>query len=53
MSVPQVHIIPYVTDLNFEARHGANMAIMLGCGVVSRVVSGVISDRIGGLNTCF
>ncbi|MEC7398211.1 MAG: MFS transporter [Pseudomonadota bacterium] len=52
MSVPQVHIIPYVTDLNFEALHGANMlAIMLGCGVVSRVVSGVISDRIGGLNT--
>ena len=52
MSVPQVHIIPYVTDLNFEARHGANMlAIMLGCGVVSRIVSGVICDRIGGLNT--
>jgi len=52
MSVPQVHMIPYVTDLNFEARHGANMlAIMLGCGVVSRIVSGMISDRIGGLNT--
>ncbi|MBO88353.1 MAG: MFS transporter [Rickettsiales bacterium] len=52
MSVPQVHIIPYVTDLNFEARHGANMlAIMLGCGVISRIVSGVICDRIGGLNT--
>ena len=52
MSVPQVHIIPYVTDLNFEARHGANMlAIILGCGVVSRIVSGVICDRIGGLNT--
>lgn len=52
MAVPQVHIIPYVTDLGFEAWHGANMlAIMLGCGVISRLVSGVISDRIGGLNT--
>lgn len=52
MAVPQVHIIAYVTDLGFEARDGANMlAIMLGCGVVSRLVSGMISDRIGGLKT--
>ncbi len=27
------------------------LAIMLGCGVVSRLVSGMISDRIGGLKT--
>ena len=52
MAVPQVHIIPYVTDLGFEAIHGAWMGtIALSCGIISRVVSGAISDRIGGLNT--
>ena len=52
MAVPQVHIIAYVTDLGFEAIHGAWMGtIALGCGIISRVVSGAISDRIGGLNT--
>lgn len=52
MAVPQVHIIAYVTDLGFTAIDGARMlSIMLACGVVSRLVSGVISDRIGGLNT--
>ena len=52
MAMPQVHIIAYVTDLGFEAKHGAIMlSIMLGCGVISRLVSGIISDRIGGLNT--
>lgn len=51
MAMPQVHIIAYVTDLGFEAKDGARMlAIALGCGIISRVVSGMISDRIGGLN---
>ena len=50
MAMPQVHIVPLVTDLGFDAVHGARMlALMLGFGVVSRLVSGWISDRIGGL----
>ena len=50
MALPQVHIVPFVIDLGFEAVDGARMlAVMLGCGVVSRLVSGWISDRIGGL----
>ena len=50
MAMPQVHIVPLVIDLGFDAWHGARMlALMLGCGVVSRLVSGWISDRIGGL----
>ena len=50
MAMPQVHIVPFVVDLGFDAVHGARMlALMLGCGIVSRLVSGWISDRIGGL----
>ena len=50
MAMPQVHIVPLVIDLGFEAVDGARMlAVMLGFGVVSRLVSGWISDRIGGL----
>ena len=50
MAMPQVHIVPFVIDLGFEAVDGARMlAVMLGCGVVSRLVSGWLSDRIGGL----
>ena len=52
MAMPQVHIIAYVTDLGFEAKDGAVMlAITLGCGIISRLISGLVSDRIGGLNT--
>ena len=50
MAMPQVHIVPLVIDLGFDAVHGARMlAVMLGFGIVSRLVSGWISDRIGGL----
>ncbi|MBA2961341.1 MULTISPECIES: MFS transporter [Ramlibacter] len=52
MSMPQVHIVAYCSDLGFGAARGAEMlALMLGMGVVSRLVSGWISDRIGGLRT--
>ena len=52
MAMPQVHVVPLVLDLGFDATHGARMlALMLGFGVVSRLVSGWISDRIGGLKT--
>jgi MFS family permease len=52
MSMPQVHIVAYCTDLGFSAARGAEMlSLMLACGVASRLLSGVICDRIGGLRT--
>ncbi len=52
MSMPQVHIVAYCGDLGFGAARGAEMlSLMLGMGVVSRLASGWISDRIGGLRT--
>ena len=52
MSMPQVHIIAYCGDLGFAAARGAEMlSVMLGFGIVSRLVSGLVCDRIGGLRT--
>lgn len=52
MSMPQVHIVAYCTDLGFSAARGAEMlSLMLGFGIVSRLASGWISDHIGGLRT--
>ncbi len=52
MSMPQVHMIAYCGDLGYGAARGAEMlSIMLGMGVVSRLASGFIADRIGGLGT--
>ncbi|MBD8051867.1 MFS transporter [Limnohabitans radicicola] len=52
MAMPQVHIVAYCTDLGFGAARGAEMlSLMLACGIVSRLISGAICDRIGGLRT--
>jgi len=52
MSMPQVHIVAYCGDLGYGAARGAQMlSLMLACGIVSRLVSGWICDRIGGLRT--
>ena len=52
MAMPQVHIVAYCSDLGFGPARGAQMlALMLGFGVISRLASGWISDRIGGLRT--
>lgn len=52
MAMPQVHIVAYCGDLGFGAARGAEMlALMLGLGIISRLVSGWISDHIGGLRT--
>jgi len=52
MSMPQVHIVAYCGDLGFAAARGAEMlSLMLGFGIVSRLVFGWISDRVGGLRT--
>ena len=52
MSMPQVHIVAYSHDLGHGAGRGAQMlSMMLGLGVVSRLISGWICDRIGGRRT--
>ena len=52
MSMPQVHIVAYCSDLGFGAARGAEMlSLMLGMGIASRLASGWISDHIGGLRT--
>jgi MFS family permease len=52
MSMPQVHIVAYSHDLGHGAAQGARMlSLMLGLGIVSRLVSGFICDRIGGRRT--
>lgn len=52
MAMPQVHIVAYCGDLGYGPAQGAIMlSLMLGFGIVSRLVSGAICDRIGGLRT--
>ena len=52
MSMPQVHIVAYCTDLGFGATQGAQMlSLMLAAGIISRLVSGWLSDHLGGLLT--
>ena len=52
MSMPQVHIVAYCGELGYGAARGAEMlSVMLGFGIVSRLLSGWISDHIGGLRT--
>ena len=52
MSMPQVHIVAYCSDLGFSGQRGAEMlALMLGAGIVSRMTSGWIADKIGALRT--
>jgi MFS family permease len=52
MSMPQVHIVAYCADLGYGPARGAEMlSIMLGSGVISRIGSGFIADRIGALPT--
>ncbi len=52
MAMPQVHIVAYCGDLGYGAARGAEMlSLMLGFGIISRVASGFIADKIGGLAT--
>ncbi len=52
MAMPQVHMIAYCIDLGHGAARGAELlSIMLILGVVSRLISGVVADKIGGLAT--
>jgi MFS family permease len=52
MSMPQVHIVAYCVDLGYGPAVGAEMlSLMLLGGVVSRLVSGLLADRLGGVMT--
>jgi MFS family permease len=52
MAMPQVHIVAYCGDLGYGVARGAQMlSLMLCFGIVSRIASGFIADRIGGLGT--
>jgi MFS family permease len=52
MSMPQVHIVAYCADLGYGPAVGARMlSLMLGFGIVSRLLTGWIADHIGGLRT--
>jgi MFS family permease len=52
MAMPQVHIVAYCSDLGYSPARGAEMlSLMLGFGIVSRLASGWIADRVGGLRT--
>jgi MFS family permease len=52
MAMPQVHIVAYSSDLGHGVAHGAEMlSMMLGFGIVSRLASGLLADRIGPLIT--
>jgi MFS family permease len=52
MSMPQVHIVAYCGDLGFGVARGAEMlSLMMACGIVSRIGSGFLADKIGGIRT--
>ena len=52
MAMPQVHIVAYCGDLGYGVARGAQMlSLMLGFGIVSRISSGFLADRIGGIRT--
>lgn len=52
MAMPQVHIVAYCADLGYGPTVGAQMlSLMLGCGIVSRIGSGFLADRFGGVTT--
>jgi MFS family permease len=52
MSMPQVHIVAYCGDLGYGVARGAEMlSLMLGFGIISRIGSGFLADRIGGIPT--
>jgi MFS family permease len=52
MAMPQVHIVAYCVDLGYGTARGSDLlSIMTACGIVSRIASGWIADRIGGIKT--
>ncbi|WP_375173773.1 MFS transporter [Pseudooceanicola sp.] len=52
MSMPQVHIVAFCVDLGYGPAVGGQMlSLMLLGGVASRILSGLVADKIGGVRT--
>jgi MFS family permease len=52
MSMPQIHLVSLCTDLGFGANTGSQMlSVLLLGGITSRLSSGFIADRLGGVKT--
>ncbi len=54
MSMPMVHLIAHATDLGHPTARAAEMlSLLLGCAIVSRLMFGLLADRIGPLWALF
>jgi MFS family permease len=52
MAMPQIHLVAYCSQLGYTAKQGADvLSVLFIGGIISRLVSGAISDRIGGIRT--
>jgi MFS family permease len=52
MAMPQVHIVAYCGDLGYGVARGSEMlSLMMAFGIVSRIGSGFLADKIGGIRT--
>ena len=52
MAMPQVHVVAYCGDLGYGVARGAQMlSLMMGFSIISRIGSGLLADRIGGIRT--
>lgn len=52
MSMPQVHIVAFCVSLGYGPVIGTEMlSLMLLGGVASRLLSGLLADRLGGIRT--
>jgi MFS family permease len=52
MSMPQVHMVSYCVGLGYGPAIGAELlSIMLAFGVMSRLIFGLVSDKLGGIRT--
>ncbi len=52
MAMPMVHVVAHASDVGHSNTDAARMlSLLLGCGFVSRLGWGWLSDRIGGLRT--
>jgi MFS family permease len=52
MAMPQVHIVAYCVDLGYGTARGAEMlSVMTALAIASRIGSGWLADRVGGLKT--
>jgi len=52
MAMPIVHLVAHATDLGHATVRAAELlAVLLGSAVVSRLLWGLVADRLGGLRT--